>query len=151
MARINYQNLPSTSTPLNATNLNSMQDIIEQGQWTPTLANANATYDQQYGLYFKIGNLVFVTWRLEGTINSVSSPGYAFINGLPFDSIINQAGSLFEYDNCFNDDTKPRMARVSDNQIGIQNGAVGGSAISFWEAGHGTFFLGGSATYLTND
>lgn len=120
-------------------------------QWTPTLANANVTYDKQYGFYLKIGNLVFVTWRLQGTINNVTSPGYAFINGLPFDSIINQAGSLFEYDNCFNDDTKPRMARVSDNRIGIQDGAVGGSAISFWEAGHGTFYLGGSATYLTDD
>lgn len=151
MARINYQNLPSTSTPLNATNLNNMQDIIEQGQWTPTLANANVTYDQQYGLYFKIGNLVFVTWRLEGTIDSVSSPAYAFINGLPYNASLQQAGSLFNYANCFNDNITPRLARVVNNQIGIQDGGGGGISISFWETGHGTFYLGGSATYLTDN
>lgn len=151
MTRINYQNLPSTSTPLNATNLNSMQDIIEQGQWTPTLANANVTYDQQYGLYFKIGNLVFVTWRLEGTIDSVTSPEYAFINGLPYSASINQAGSLFEYANCFYNNTTPRLVRVTGNQIGIQDGGDGGICISFWEAGHGTFYLSGSATYLTDN
>ena len=40
MAKINYQNLPSTSTPLNATNMNSMQEISnyslnekEVGNW----------------------------------------------------------------------------------------------------------------------
>jgi hypothetical protein len=37
MAYINYQNLPSTSTPLNATNLNSMQ-VEESG------SNTNGNY-----------------------------------------------------------------------------------------------------------
>lgn len=37
MAVINYQNLPNTSTPLNATNLNSMQVIAE------TITNTNGT------------------------------------------------------------------------------------------------------------
>ena len=37
MSIINYQNLPSTSTPLNATNLNSMQGIAE------TITNSNGT------------------------------------------------------------------------------------------------------------
>lgn len=125
--------------------------LNERKQWTPILANANVTYDQQYGFYLKIGNLVFVTWRLQGTINSVTSPGYAFINGLPYSASINQAGSLFEYANCFNDNTTPRLVRVTTDQIGIQNGGVAGMGISSWEAGHGTFYLSGSATYLTND
>lgn len=38
MAKINYQNLPSTSTPLNATNLNTMQEISTSG------SNANGDY-----------------------------------------------------------------------------------------------------------
>lgn len=38
MSKINYQNLPSTSTPLNATNLNAMQETYEIG------SNENGTY-----------------------------------------------------------------------------------------------------------
>ena len=126
--------------------------LNEIKQWTPTLTNANVTYDQQYGFYLKIGNLVFVTWILQGTINSVSSPAYAYINGLPHNALIQQAGSLFEYANCFNDNTTPRLVRItSDRRIGIQNGGSAGISISSWESGHGTFYLSGSATYLTND
>ena len=49
MAYINYQNLPSTSTPLNATNLNSMQ-VAESG------SNTN-------GKYIKFADGTLICWH----------------------------------------------------------------------------------------
>ena len=149
----NNNYIDSTDIVHNRELLSSILNKItySEGSWTPTMANANVTYTMQQGYYLKIGNLVFVTWYLRGTINSVSNPYYAFINGLPFNSLIDQAGSLFQYAYCFNNDTTPRLVRINGNRIGIQSGAAGGTGISSWEAGHGTFYLSGSATYLTND
>lgn len=45
MAYINYQNLPSTTTPVNATNLNSMQDGLARVIYSEGLTNsATKTY-----------------------------------------------------------------------------------------------------------
>lgn len=157
MQKINFQNLPSTTTPFSANNLNDLQDnvedaingLFESGNWTPVMDNANVTYDVRVGKYYKINNLVYVFFQLRGTINSVDSSPYAFISGLPYTTTTyDQAGSLYEYDNCFYDNLTPRLLRVTQNQIGIQNGDGGGAVISFWEAGHGTFYLSGSATYM---
>ena len=52
MTKINYQNLPSTSTPLNATNLNAMQNITETG------SNAN-------GNYIKYEDGTLIQWKSE--------------------------------------------------------------------------------------
>ena len=143
-----WQNLPSTSTPLNATNLNSLSNSIESGTWTPTLENATVTYTTQTGIYRKIGDLIYVAWKLQGTITAVTSPTYAYIDGLPYSAGTEQAGSLYEYGNCFADNTTPRLVRVTGTRLGIQNGSVAGTSISYWEAGHGTFYLSGNATYI---
>lgn len=171
MQKINFQNLPSTTTPVNATNLNALQTNVENaiptktsdltndsdfvsyeaGTWTPALVNATATYDKQIGKYLKTGKLIHVEWQIKGTINSVSSPAQAYISGLPYSSSIDTAGSLFEYGGCFNSDSTHRLARITGNQIGIQNGTSAGLSISSWETGHGTFYLSGSATYIQNE
>ena len=124
---------------------------IKQGEWTPVIEYANVTYDRQEGTYYKIGKLVNLTFRLQGTINSVTSPGYAFISGVPFDAK-QQAGSLNECANCFtNDNSTPRLLRIVNRQLGIQDGSSGGANISIWEAGHGTFFLSGTITYTSEN
>ena len=157
MQKINFQDLPSTATPLSANNLNQLQTnvenaingLFEMGSWTPVMNNANVTYEVQVGRYYKINNLVYVFFKLQGTINSVDSPAYAFISGLPYTTTTyDQAGSLYEYANCFYDNLTPRLLRITQNQIGIQNGDGGGTGISSWETGHGTFYLSGSATYV---
>lgn len=157
MQKINFQDLPDTSTPFCANIMNQLQTnienaingLFENGSWTPAMENANVTYERQIGRYYKINNLVYVFFELQGIINSVDSPAYAFISGLPYTTTTyDQAGSLYEYANCFDDNLTPRLVRVTQNQIGIQNGEFGGTGISNWEIGHGTFYLSGSATYM---
>ena len=116
--------------------------------WTPTLSNANVTYTRREGYYRKIGELVFATFRIEGTINSVTNQGYAFISGLPYTAFTQQAGSLFEYGNCFSNNTTPRLLRCVDNTLCIQDGSTGGMNASVWDAGHGTFYLSGTIIYI---
>ena len=67
MSKINYQNLPSTSTPLNATNLNAMQEPEDSGWIDITLLNdvtarSGDIYKPQYR---RIGDVVY----LKGQIN----------------------------------------------------------------------------------
>lgn len=63
MAYINYQNLPSTSTPLNATNLNAMQETVE------IVTNANGTYEK-----YDDGRLI-----QYAVVEAPASTGYATV------------------------------------------------------------------------
>lgn len=141
-----YPQLEKGTEPTSYTPSQNLNIDISEGTWTPIIENANVTYDRQQGTYYKIGRLVNLTFRLQGTINSVTSPGYAFIDGVPFDAQ-QQAGSLYEYSNCFSNDTTPRTLRIINRELGIQDGDTGGSTISQWEAGRGTFYLSGTITY----
>lgn len=72
MAQINYQNLPSTSTPLNATNLNAMQEIEEIGSNT-------------YGVYIKFinGNLIQMGSNEFTGVNITNQYGDSYYYALP--------------------------------------------------------------------
>lgn len=66
-------------------------DDYEEGTWTPVVAdaatggNTAASYTQQYGYYCKIGNRVFVAWRLEGIATTgMTGANVLFIRALPF-------------------------------------------------------------------
>ena len=157
MERIDFKDLPDTTTPITADNLNLLQDNIENiftdiKDWTPSLANASATYAIQTGKYIKIGKLVFVWFRLRGTINSVSEPRYAYVNGLPYTCYFETSGSLFEHAGISNDDTRNVLLRVVNRQLAIQkDDAQAGVAIEKWYPSENTFYLGGSAVYITNE
>ncbi|MCG8394193.1 MAG: hypothetical protein MI745_14035 [Pseudomonadales bacterium] len=65
-------------------------DFIETGTWTPALTSTGAsfTYDPttgQVGDYIKVGNLVFIQFRIElaGAPTGTTTNG-AFISGIPF-------------------------------------------------------------------
>ena len=60
MANINYKNLPNTSTPLNATNLNAMQDTME-------LNSSSGVY------YFKFDSGILVCYAIVDKSNFMSS------------------------------------------------------------------------------
>jgi hypothetical protein len=129
-------------------NISGANDVKD---WTPSLANASATYSIQTGKYVKIGKLVFIWFRMRGTINSVSSPAYAYINGLPYSCAFDTAGSLFEHRGITNDDTRNVLLRVVNKQLAIQkDDAQAGVSIESWYASENTFYLGGSAVYYTN-
>ena len=59
-------------------------DDYEEGSFTPTLNNAGSpVYGVQYGRYTKIGNLVFITLKLE--VSNITTGSQIFeINGIPF-------------------------------------------------------------------
>lgn len=157
MEKIDFKDLPDTTTPITADNLNLLQDNIENiftdaKDWTPSLANANVTYAIQTGKYIKIGKLVFVWFRMRGTINSVSSPAYAYVNGLPHTCNFETAGNIFEHRGITNDDTRNVLLRVVNRQLAIQkDDAQAGVSIESWYASENTFYLGGSAVYITNE
>jgi hypothetical protein len=66
-------------------------DDYEEGTWTPEVADADtggntaASYMEQYGYYCKIGNRVFVAWRVQGiTTTGMTGANVLYIRGLPF-------------------------------------------------------------------
>ena len=123
-----------------------------QFNYSPTMENANVTYTVQRGYYIKLGCLVFIWFRLRGTINSVSSPAYAFVSGLPFSAGMETAGSLFEHGNISDDSTRNVLLRVVAQSLAIQkDDSSEGVSIEYWNASNNTFYLGGSAVYFTND
>ena len=75
MAYINYQNLPSTSTPLNATNLNSMQ-VEESG------SNTNGNY-----IKYNDGTLICYHNKQFSGVNITTANGSLYTATLvyPFD------------------------------------------------------------------
>jgi hypothetical protein len=88
----------------------------EEGVWTPTYSPASGaftsiSYGFQQGQYFKIGNMVYVSWRMRTSALSVgTASGAVRVAGLPFtngtynvefalgvgvDFAVNNAGSAF--------------------------------------------------------
>lgn len=80
--RVNWENLPSTNTPVNATNLNKMDKGIKDlypTTWTnATLLNNVAGLIR----YFKIGNVVVVQFQDLNFSVDVDN-GFTFATGLP--------------------------------------------------------------------
>lgn len=160
MAVINYQNLPSTSTPLNATNLNTMQEIITEGVWTPILtvhsenADPTVTYRNQRGRWMRIGDYVFIDFYIRGEITALNGiNNYAAIKGLPFNSIEVSIGELpltlgVEY-SALVDETNVTFC-VYNNIIRIQN-SYGAAAASYQLTPSGRYFeLAASGWYITD-
>lgn len=98
MNKINFTNLPSTTTPVNATNLNLLQDNVDsgkqdkmtEGEWTPTLdtiegVEPTVTYSSRRGRYKRIGNMAFLSFYIRGKITALNGTNnFAQIKGLPF-------------------------------------------------------------------
>ena len=66
-------------------------DDYEEGTWTATLigdggTNPTLTYGNQTGYYVKIGNIVTATWYSGALSISNAGSGYAYIQGLPYNS-----------------------------------------------------------------
>lgn len=62
--------------------------FYEKGSWTPSIASSGSTapsvsYSYRYGVYYRIGNLVFIACHISMSISSVGS-NYACIKGLPY-------------------------------------------------------------------
>ena len=85
--RVNWENLPSTNTPLNATNLNKMDAGIASlypTAWT----NATLSSGISGGVkYLKFGNLVLVEIRELYSSSEITASGTIIASGLPSASV----------------------------------------------------------------
>jgi len=79
-----------------SSNANTLDDY-EEGSWSPTLtfggATTGITYAQQTGSYIKVGQMVFVSGRIDLS-NKGSATGAADIRSLPFTISAVGAGSV---------------------------------------------------------
>ena len=79
MQKINFQNLPSTTTPVNATNLNQLQTNVENefnvGSWTNlTLLNNFIAYTgQNTPQYRRIGKCVYLRGVIKTSVDVTTS------------------------------------------------------------------------------
>ena len=158
--KINWQNLPNTTTPINATNLNHMEDGIAaahgtNGTWTPVI-NAlsetapTITYTTRTGRYKKINNLVWISFYIRGKITAVNGTNnYAVIEGLPATPLTSNLGQTalnlgVMYSLCSNQDDA--ILSVYDGKIRIQ--INNGSAAGRLQVTPTTYFeIGGSGWY----
>jgi len=67
-------------------------DDYEEGTWTPAfifdVGGSGTTYTTQSGRYVKVGNLVYVSFLIEGIGGVSVSDYYLRISGLPFNVIV---------------------------------------------------------------
>jgi hypothetical protein len=166
MEKINFNDLPSTDTPINSSNLNQLQKnvenaingIIESGKWTPTIGVLDetaptVTYEIQRGYYIKIGRMVYVEFKIRGKITSLNGTNnYACIEGLPYSyhnncSLGQQAigiGNLYHL--TYNPDNP--VFTPYGYKIRIQN-TNGAAAASLMVTDTSYFDVGGSGCYMT--
>lgn len=97
--QVGWENLPTTTTPINKTNLKHMDDGIknnddnisalasnfESGTFTPNIRGettaGTATYSIQEGQYVKIGKCLFYNFRIGCTLQN--SSGMITVGGFP--------------------------------------------------------------------
>lgn len=157
MAKINYQNLPSTSTPLNATNLNAMQEIITAGTWTPALGTVEntdptVTYTTQEGTYYKLDKIVFFSFYIRAKITALNGTNnYAKIKGLPFAATGSFGTNNSEIGSLYGavDNTNDAAFIVSSSDIRVQYNYGANSAK--WVVTSGTYMqVAGNGFYFTS-
>lgn len=121
------------------------------GSWTPKLSSTGIApkYTTEYnvGKYYKINNLVYITFHIKGKITNAGTE-YAQITGLPFTSkadMLGQALSLIECQGGLTDQL-PNFY-VQDNSKAISIRKSGGNVANQWKVA-GTFWLGASGCYI---
>ena len=121
------------------------------GSWTPKLSSDGTapTYTTEYniGKYYKINNLVYITFHIKGKITNAGT-GYAQITGLPFTSqpsMSNQALALMEHLGGLAGQLP--IFYVKDNSKTISIRKAGGTAANQWKV-ENEFWLGASGCYI---
>jgi len=131
---------------------------VAENTWTPTLgassANGTHTYSVQEGTYYKLGKLVFISFKISISSKDDAISGSVYIRGLPFTIAKEGGGSLSILEGVsrpasYNADFLVRLEPTKDY---LQ--FVGCSASSwdyFASSGLGaTPRIYGSAVYMTN-
>jgi hypothetical protein len=71
-----------------STDANTLDDY-EEGTWTPTIEATSVnpsgiSYSQQYGRYTKVGNVVYLSFRINFSFTNGTGSGAVAIRGIPF-------------------------------------------------------------------
>jgi hypothetical protein len=86
----NLSGIKFPATQVASADANTLDDY-EEGTWTPTLIGSSTsptvTYSTRTGRYTKIGNVVYVSFRI--TFSFSGGSGSIFISGLPFTAASN--------------------------------------------------------------
>ena len=121
------------------------------GSWEPKLSSDGTApkYTTEYnvGKYYKINNLVYITFHIKGKITNAGTE-YAQITGLPFTSqsnMFDQALALIESQGGL---TQPLPNfYVQDNSKTISIRKSGGTVANQWKV-ENEFWLGASGCYI---
>ena len=129
-------------------------NFYEKGSWTPTISSSGSTaptvsYGYRHGVYYRIGNLVFIACHINMSISSAGS-NYACIKGLPYTCA---AGSdkyglslVEEYNATKLADNDPK-GLVPQGTTRIEIRGHPGAAATTWKTGSGQY-IGYSGCYI---
>ena len=135
-------------------------DDYEEGTWTPQItdsSNNNATMSGSsgnFGKYTKIGNIVYVSARVQTTsISGLTGSNGAHLKGLPFTGVSQRSGGFIN----FHDFSLPSGATLAflyfeetTDDFRMQKARSGSSTANFSVSELGVTSFGFSATYITN-
>ena len=145
--KTNWQDLPNTTTPINATNLNKIENelalldgMFETGTFTPTIKGGTtpgtAVYTMQEGHYTKIGNIVFYDFKI-GVSSFTGATGFLKIEGIPYStSLINNStnsASIFVTGSLFTANNGNNIRLIWNGEgmiISEKDNGLGGMAVS---------------------
>jgi hypothetical protein len=136
---------------------NSTLNDYETGSFTPTIANAGSpSYSTQYGIYTKVGNLVFVTGKISVTGATLLTNAIT-VGGLPFSGISTgdsgQRSSSMVYGDWTGMGTYSMTGRfrINGNTIVGVRDSGGGSAYWYYsDLGSTTFGFNFCLCYIAN-
>jgi len=136
-------------------------DDYEEGTWTPTFLDTGggtATEDVQSGIYVKIGRMVYVSFVIGTSANTIPGTDSIRIAGIPFDMdyLSNVTTYRGEFEAIFftvNASTQYTLASEADNRIAIrETSSGGGNVASTWSdvTDAASFEIRGSIWYYAN-
>lgn len=134
-----------------STALSNLGMIISSGTWTPTLSARDGTaptytLGYRYARYYRINNLVYITFHLKVKITNAGS-GYAAIKGLPFTAVDGADGQGFTVRESLGAiSSYPASAHLSDSTATINIQSSGGDMALQWKTGD--LWIGFSGCYI---
>ena len=143
---------PATQVP--SADANTLDDY-EEGSWTPTLIGSSTsptvTYNTRTGRYTKIGNVVYLSFRI--TVSFSGGSGVAFISGLPFTAGSNaQPKSPPQQDNIsYTGFTYLEMSAVENNvtiNMGKNRSGAGAAGVQISDLNAGYTDINGGIFYF---
>lgn len=134
-----------------STALSNLGMVISSGTWTPTLSARDGTaptytLGYRYARYYRINNLVYITFHLKAKITNAGS-GYAAIKGLPFTAVDGADGQGFTVRESLGAiSSYPASAHLSDSTATINIQSSGGDMALQWKTGD--LWIGFSGCYI---